>query len=570
MPWIVLMAGVLFVVVLAAALVAHAAVPIAAISRPVVRRWIVIPIAAVLGFAAAFFAVAVYFTPQFREDVWRALSDSYAGLPTTTILVVSTVVAFAVALVMLTIYGFLPQWGGPYVPRAARWNARRLRRTTVVLFGALLVALFLQDVELQWRLGQMEARALELAQSLASEPVPDEENAAVHYQRIIDASEELDELNDSFEDVGTGLGLCACDSERRKDYFAKLAGELSALQQAALCEKCRFDDDHAPVDLLDAMGVRYYLVGAAQGLVRLANYEICRQQPAEALALLRIIRRLEDHLAMDPRGTETVFYYWLEAWTCYTVERLATYCNTVPVDEARSLMAEPLNADAVYPGAIKWKAAMFQMSVVKTYDGRHFDRPETEGQLIEDPIGRALQLAFMRLVFARDDMRSMEVYFPFLEHPEDPDAWRSHDYMDIFPTGYILPAIESSSWAEGWVERANSWRQLTNIAFAAALYHQQHDRWPDAMERLVPDFLPHVPTDPLTGKSYHWINIDDGLVVYSEDDAHAFENFSDTREQWRNIEGNILYGSLFLGRAYIQYSSADYKDPNDPCAGTWR
>jgi hypothetical protein len=273
---------------------------------------------------------------------------------------------------------------------------------------------------------------------------------------------------------------------------------------------------------------------------------------------------------MDPRGTQTVFYCWLEAWICHDVEKMATFCDKIPVEDARALVAEPLDTDAIARAARKWEAAVFQMQLVKTYDGRAFERPEVQAHVPASGVGRRVELAAMRFFFARDDLQSMDAYYPFLTHPEDPAAWVHRDSSRIYPSGHLLPLLETSSWAKFWLVDANGWRQLTNCAIAAALYHQTHGQWPDAMERLVPDFLPRVPTDPLTQKPYKWKNVKEGIIVYTSADDKSFQEFTDTPDGWLNLKDGMLEGELFLGRPFKQLSASGYVDPNNPCAGERR
>ena len=402
---------------------------------------------------------------------------------------------------------------------------------------------------------------------LAPSAVPDADNAAIYYQRLMDNSKQLDAVNDEYRNARNGLDVCACDGDHRKQYFNKIAAELGGFQEAAARKSCRFDDEHAPVDLLDAGQLRAELMDAEHTLIWLANSDVCQQRSKEACSLLCAVRRSEEHLASDPRGTETVHYFWLDAWTCHVAEQMATYCNSISEEDARSLMLGPLDVNRITKIATTWEAAVFQMHIVKTYDGRNYDRPDMSRQLIHSRIGRALQLGLMRLLYGRDDMRSMYAFYPFLQQPQNANAWDRVDLSEVFPRGFLLPTILTSAWAGHWVTQANGWRQLTNIALAAALYRQKNGEWPDAMERLVPDLLPQAPIDPLSNQPYHWINIEGGVVVYSDLDAEAFSSFSGNADDWLNLENGQIWGSIFLGTAYKAYSSAGYIDPNDPCTG---
>ena len=53
------------------------------------------------------------------------------------------------------------------------------------------------------------------------------------------------------------------------------------------------------------------------------------------------------------------------------------------------------------------------------------------------------------------------------------------------------------------------------VALAAERYRRQHRRWPDALEALVPAFLPNVPVDPYDGKRLRYLRLKEGVVIYS-------------------------------------------------------
>ena len=57
--------------------------------------------------------------------------------------------------------------------------------------------------------------------------------------------------------------------------------------------------------------------------------------------------------------------------------------------------------------------------------------------------------------------------------------------------------------------------RCATAALAAERYRQARGRWPDSLEKLTPDLLPAVPTDPNDGNPIRYKRLDDGAVVYS-------------------------------------------------------
>jgi len=53
------------------------------------------------------------------------------------------------------------------------------------------------------------------------------------------------------------------------------------------------------------------------------------------------------------------------------------------------------------------------------------------------------------------------------------------------------------------------------VALAAERFRRRHQRWPQRLEELVPDFLAQVPADPFDGAPLRLRRLPDGLVIYS-------------------------------------------------------
>ncbi len=57
--------------------------------------------------------------------------------------------------------------------------------------------------------------------------------------------------------------------------------------------------------------------------------------------------------------------------------------------------------------------------------------------------------------------------------------------------------------------------QVAQTALAVEEWRMKHGRWPDSLERLVPELLDAVPQDPFSEGSIRYARTDNGVVVYS-------------------------------------------------------
>jgi hypothetical protein len=46
-------------------------------------------------------------------------------------------------------------------------------------------------------------------------------------------------------------------------------------------------------------------------------------------------------------------------------------------------------------------------------------------------------------------------------------------------------------------------------------YRLANGRWPEALEQLLPQFLPELPVDPYDRKPLRFKRLDDGVLIYS-------------------------------------------------------
>jgi hypothetical protein len=53
------------------------------------------------------------------------------------------------------------------------------------------------------------------------------------------------------------------------------------------------------------------------------------------------------------------------------------------------------------------------------------------------------------------------------------------------------------------------------VALAVERYRVVHNRWPDSLDSLVPQFLAKVPLDPYDAKPLRYRRLEDGVVIFA-------------------------------------------------------
>jgi len=80
--------------------------------------------------------------------------------------------------------------------------------------------------------------------------------------------------------------------------------------------------------------------------------------------------------------------------------------------------------------------------------------------------------------------------------------------MTICTTSYMGHVAEAFA-----VDEAT--RDAADAALAIEQFRRKHDRLPETLDELVPEFLDAVPIDPFDGKPLRYVVREDAYVIYS-------------------------------------------------------
>lgn len=92
--------------------------------------------------------------------------------------------------------------------------------------------------------------------------------------------------------------------------------------------------------------------------------------------------------------------------------------------------------------------------------------------------------------------------------------WRA-SAVDRVRYAALLPFVTLDAWMRSSPERYLGDRDGLLVGLALEAYHRRHGRYPAALAELVPDLLPGVPADRITGDPVRYRLVDGRPVVYS-------------------------------------------------------
>jgi hypothetical protein len=145
--WLILLIAIAISLAIATLLVNCAARFLSFIPSATARRWIVITTTLFIIACTIALALILAMVPEDIAEAPRPLIKAYQRLPTVTTLWAATSAVGILAILGLTIYGFLPEKGMPYRPRAASWSLWRTTKRLGLLVALVLVSVVAQDFD---------------------------------------------------------------------------------------------------------------------------------------------------------------------------------------------------------------------------------------------------------------------------------------------------------------------------------------------------------------------------------------------------------------------------------------
>jgi hypothetical protein len=107
-----------------------------------------------------------------------------------------------------------------------------------------------------------------------------------------------------------------------------------------------------------------------------------------------------------------------------------------------------------------------------------------------------------------------------LRREEQHGAWtRLDETVKNLPRGaWIFAPSSFVQVAQGFNE-TEARLGCARAAIAAESYRRAHGRWPSALDRLVPELLPQMPTSPIDGKPLRFRRAANGVSISAIDDG---------------------------------------------------
>ncbi|MFC1525068.1 hypothetical protein ACFL5I_01635 [Planctomycetota bacterium] len=450
-------------------------------------------------------------------------------------------------------------------------KVKKIAKYTGLGFLALiLIALLLNTVlscvaskQLEKELSQIKESGgvLTLAE-LAPPPVPDEENAALIYQKAF-ALLSLDKLSSDEEKAWDKISnniqeWTETDRIILKGMLTRNEYVLSFLEEAAIFAKSRFPMDYSnplnaiPQDLMNIKRAAYLLAAKAR-------FELLEGKPDEALKTCFVGFRLAKARISEPILVSQMVQVASTKVILNTLEKVmdqnegdigmyTTLLKELNIQEYRDAFTRSMEGERCL-GIYAYDSVFNSVENLKQYDlvRRKISFPTkvwySFALFISRPFRTKDEIYCLKLTKELIFLSKLLYYEakPKFESIKNEIPAPSLSHLDVnwfCPSRSSLPvlvhgsSLDKQACYEAWVGAGR-------LALSLRIYNLQKGLYPDSLSALVPDIIPELSKDPFTGKDYIYKKEGDGFIVYSlgenlKDDGGVVEEDKDKGDiVWR-------------------------------------
>ena len=422
---------------------------------------------------------------------------------------------------------------------------KRTKRILIVVGGIVAVlviaygvALIRSTVKLRQACADLEAagRPMKAAQVIP-EPVPEDRNAALLYQRAVATLKELPApRKDMLDYLGKlAYGFLADDLDANQvDEFEELlkreevASALSSLEEAMRRPECRFDRDYKAGKLDGPFGFHDLRRVAAIARAR-AYHQIKAGGGTEVWDIVRGQFKIADALVSDPSMDTQFARLCLIRDCCYTIQKL---CGVAPpdADTCRKMQDVLKDLDGVEPLVRAVDAErlvrgewFFHLSSDELYEAMQNDQPAGNEESALDTINRAMfrVVTFRPLFIAAHAayLRAMHKAVQMFESPYVPrDTGIRKEFNDARGKHFLTHwATQVNDFFKGVHCDMVARLDMTRAGLGLLEYRREHGAFPSSLDDLKLEKL----IDPYVEQPLHYRAEQDGFLVYSAgEDMH--------------------------------------------------
>ena len=426
--------------------------------------------------------------------------------------------------------------------KRSKWVLAGIGIIIVALAGLYATALARSTAKLREAYAALEKDGRPMrAADVTPEKVPDEQNAAVLYEK---AAAMLKAQPAHGDDLLKYLGTLSAAPFKKTDNPDKLAKQkqdiaelkqlmsldivaqaISVVEQGTQRPACRFFDGKANRGLsLETPGME-----GLRDLIRVMGTKVHLEaeagQPQKAWDLIPTLLRFADAPRNEPSVGSQFSRTGMINYSCWTIQIL---CETAPPDDENyskidGLLAgmddvQPLvratDAERLLLG--EWLFNLPEDELFEILRKNPWGMKDTEPGL---PYRLTFRFATFRPRFVADHAAYLQIMSKsarLLQSPYVPrDSQEYKEIESLIGHNFVSDKLAPMVWGIQWFYcRTTAAVRMTCAGLALLQYKQAHGTWPPSLDALD---LKNV-TDPFTGQPLHYRTEGEGFIVYSVDE----------------------------------------------------
>jgi hypothetical protein len=392
------------------------------------------------------------------------------------------------------------------------WPASRLAVCTVTALMLLLITFWNLDSAAKASLNAARIESGALALSIAPARVPDQENAALIYQRAFEAFKR-DSGQPHSNVYGTDIPL---NDPQFKKHLAINQTALALYRRASALPGCHFDRDYTnagTLSLTELAGLR----DGSRLLAASARSRAAEGNVGGALEDIRAIRSILRHSSPEPMIISLLVNIAINAIGAGALEQVLT--TSVPTIQDLTVLPvdDTFTFRAVLQRSLRGEEAFGMGAFAALANGDEVGDGLLPGGKFEHNADAVFRVFMFEdeLTTYRQMMRECKKLAAAPYH-QSRGKWEVFEdeirKKSGFLTGLMAGTLARTMYS---ATHGEATYRLSNLALSVAGFRAANGKYPETVAELVPTFISSIPIDPFDGLPLRMAKKDSQIVLYS-------------------------------------------------------
>jgi|GEM_PF-2458317 len=444
-------------------------------------------------------------------------------------------------------------------PAAASWSIKWIAVASVVAVGLHCFTIESMYQTMQERLMQLRAESTAIVLAAAPQHVPNNENAALWYQRLAEVLPENEKEPDDYKKWCDWLDEKAAEFDPNdqglRDYLKAKRSAIALMHRAAQKPSCYYERHYANPSPCIMLPELHWMRVGSRLLALDARIQVADKHFNEALVDVATMLQMANHMRTEPYLVGVLVSIAIDEEAINTLEYVLASSDAEEWDGRIKQIRIGQISDSVLKDPLRYSDAMAR--AVKTEEGSGlwaFSSFDEAIAIVEGypPIYCVLP-AYSQLFLMPDDIKSyrramskVQNYGLTPYHQNVKERKGNSLEEEIKNAGIITRTITPALYkCYEAAAKGDARRGLALLAVACERYKIARGEYPKSIDELTAEFLPIVPYDPFDGKPLKMVKTDGGLVLYS-----VGPDAVDQKGQELNKKGDQGDITFCLGDAY--------------------